>query len=213
MAKGIPGLRNIWDGLGWVKDQVNDTLGTITDVVLSPFVDSEGDLFGLVDMDVLSETLKKRRQQSQAGITGGGGFLGSASDVSDIAGSDLMGDISLGRVNQIIDNINPNQDKELYKNQAFQELQGIETSKYIDALTNLAKIGETGLNLNNIAVDKKPAGPNISLNNMTNLDIALKKMPPIKSSYLDNIKQSKAITGDFYKIKKEDENLRKFDKG
>jgi len=213
MTKGIPGLRNIWDGLGWVKDQVNDTLGTITDVVLSPFVDSEGDLFGLVDMDVLSETLKKRRQQSQAGITGGGGFLGSASDVSDIAGSDLMGDISLGRVNQIIDNINPNQGKELYKNQAFQELQGIKTSEYIDALTNLAKIGETGLNLNNIAVDKKPAGPNISLNNMTNLDIALKKMPPIKSSYLDNIKQSKAITGDFYKIKKEDENLRKFDKG
>ena len=71
MTKGIPGLRNIWDGLGWVKDQVNDTLGTVTDFVLSPFVDSEGDLFGLVDMDSLSETLKKRRHQRQAGITGG----------------------------------------------------------------------------------------------------------------------------------------------
>jgi hypothetical protein len=196
MAKGIPGLRNIWDGLGWVKDQVNDTLGTVTDVVLSPFVDSEGDLFGLVDMDSLSDTLKKRRQQRQAGITGGGGFLSSAPDSSDISGSDLMGDISLGRVNQIIDNINPNQDKELYKNQAFQELQGIETSKYIDALTNLAKIGETGINLNNIGVDKKPEGPNIKLNNPTKLselNIALNKMPTVKPTYLENIKGAKGL--------------------
>jgi hypothetical protein len=48
MAGGLPGLRNLWDAVGWVADEAKDALGDVANVALSPFMSSDNELFGLV---------------------------------------------------------------------------------------------------------------------------------------------------------------------
>ena len=70
--------------------------------------------------------------------------------------------------------------RETYPNQAFQDkVQGIDTSQYVELLTDLAKSQETNFDLNNISIAKKPQGPNIpiSIDDLT--------LPSIQSKYLE----------------------------
>lgn len=175
MAKGIPGLRDIWDSIGWVKDQVGDALGDLGEAVISPFVDSDGDLFGLIGINDLKSAYKKRKAR-ETGSGAGGSFMFDTPEVGELATSQYF-DVQMAQTDRMINSMFG---RETYPNQAFQDrVQGIDTSQYIEMLTALAKSQETNFDLNNLSIPKKPQGPNIPI---TIDDLTL---PSIRSKYLD----------------------------
>jgi len=162
MAGGLPGLRNLWDAVGWVADEAADALGDVANVALSPFMSSDNELFGLVSLDDLKSTYKKRKERANMAKYGRSSGLFNVPQV-DKAG--LSQDLKAAMVNQALGSFAP-QGEEAYPLQNYQNVQGIDTSKYINGIKNVAESGKLNLDLNFQTVKKGPAGPTINLDSV-----------------------------------------------
>lgn len=160
MAGGLPGLRNLWDAVGWVADEAKDALGGVADVVLSPFMSSDNELFGLLSLDDLKSTYKKRKERANMakyGRSGSGLF-----NVPQVNQAGLSDDLKAAMITQAMGPFAP-RGEEAYPLQNYQNVQGIDTSKYVNALKSLAESGNLNLDANFQTVKKSPAGPTIDL--------------------------------------------------
>jgi hypothetical protein len=169
MAKGLPGLRDVWDGVSWIKDQVGDALGGVADVVMSPFVDSEGAIFGLFDLKDLKSAYKKSKERAQAGSRG---FF----DVPAITQQMLDEIENQGVVPTKIAN---NEQYPLQDHQ--QNAQGIDTVSITDSLVNQIRRGLYETDMNFMTVRSNPQGTNLHISdqvkwdNIPVLDVAPRK--------------------------------------
>jgi hypothetical protein len=61
---GIPGLRNMWGAIGDSLDWVGDVAQDAVELIASPFVDEEGELFGFIGMDDLKTAYKNQKARA-----------------------------------------------------------------------------------------------------------------------------------------------------
>lgn len=162
MAGGLPGLRHIWDSVGWVADEAADALGDVANVALSPFMSSDNELFGLVSLDDLKSTYKKRKERKNAALYGRSSNLFNVPQV-DQAG--LNADLRSAMITQAMGPFAP-VGEEAYPLQNYQEVQGIDTAKYVNGIKDIAESGKLNLDLNFQTVKKGPAGPTINLDSI-----------------------------------------------
>ena len=61
---GIPGLRDMWGAIGDTLDWVGDAAQDAVELVASPFVDEEGELFGFIGMDDLKTAYRNQKARA-----------------------------------------------------------------------------------------------------------------------------------------------------
>ena len=61
---GIPGLRDMWGAIGDTLDWVGDAAQDAVELIASPFVDEEGELFGFIGMDDLKTAYRNQKARA-----------------------------------------------------------------------------------------------------------------------------------------------------